>query len=155
MELLRPDLAQGKTSFYKMSNGDLTMYGRAQYLELQSPLRLVYTQQFCDEHEAISRHPLSPIWPETMPATVTFAAEGPSRTRVTVQWQPYGAGACQQGVTCQLGPCPNRVTTCANYERIRKSVCLDSRRCRQALHRHHQCPPKWHLDGSRDAFWKL
>ena len=31
MELLRPEIVPGKTAFYKMSNGNLTMYGRAQY----------------------------------------------------------------------------------------------------------------------------
>ena len=33
------------------------MYGRAEYLEIEQPDRIVYTQQFCDENENISRHP--------------------------------------------------------------------------------------------------
>jgi uncharacterized protein YndB with AHSA1/START domain len=52
--------------------------------------RIVYTQQFCDENEKISRHPMAPTWPETMLTTVKLAEEGPSQTRVTVTWEPYG-----------------------------------------------------------------
>ncbi len=99
MEFLRADLVPGKASFYRMGNGDITMYGRTHYLEFQSPHRLVYTQQFCDEHEAISRHPLAPTWPETMHTTVTFAPESPGRTRVTVQWIPYGAATAEEVAT--------------------------------------------------------
>ena len=35
----------------------MKMYGRAEYLEIEKPDRIVYTQQFCDENENISRHP--------------------------------------------------------------------------------------------------
>ena len=91
MEFMRADLHEGGSSFYKMSNGsNVTMYGRAFYLEMKRPDRLVYTQQFCDEHENISRHPMAPTWPETMQTTVEFTAEGENRTRVTVTWEAVG-----------------------------------------------------------------
>lgn len=81
----------GATNFYKMTNGkDVTMYGRVKYVEVAPLTRLVYTQQFCDEHENISRHPHLPTWPETMLTTVTLEEEGPSQTRVTVTWEPHG-----------------------------------------------------------------
>ena len=66
------------------------MYGRVSYLELQKPNRFVYTQQFVDKDEKIARHPMAPHWPETMLTTVTFAEEGPGKTRVTLIWEPYG-----------------------------------------------------------------
>ncbi len=91
MEFMRADLHEGGSSFYKMSNGsNVTMYGRAFYLEMKRPDRLVYTQQFCDEHENISRHPMAPTWPETMQTTVEFTTEGENRTRVTVTWEAVG-----------------------------------------------------------------
>ena len=31
--------------------GIAKMYGRAEYLKIEKPDRLVYTQQFCDENE--------------------------------------------------------------------------------------------------------
>ncbi|MGE0526954.1 MAG: SRPBCC family protein [Bdellovibrionales bacterium] len=92
MEFLKGEVAPGARMFYFMTNDSgIKMYGRIQYLELSKPHRIVYTQQFCDEKENISRHPLAPIWPETMLTTVTLAAEDQNRTRVTVVWEPYGS----------------------------------------------------------------
>jgi len=91
MEFVKVDIRPGGTGFFRMTNGSsVTMYGRLQYLAIDRPERIVYTQQFCDEHENISRHPLAPVWPETMLTTVTLAEEGPEQTRVTVQWEPHG-----------------------------------------------------------------
>lgn len=91
MEFFRANIAKGDTTFYKMTDGkNVTLYGRATYLEINRPHGIVYTQQFCDEHEKVSRHPFAPTWPETMLTTVTFAAESATRARVTVTWEPYG-----------------------------------------------------------------
>jgi uncharacterized protein YndB with AHSA1/START domain len=96
MEFLRCDIRPGGSSFYSMSGHGGKMYGRAQYLELHKPDRIVYTQQFCDENENVARHPMSPTWPETMLTTVQLSAEGPDQTRVTVIWEPYGATTSQE-----------------------------------------------------------
>jgi len=90
MQFIECDLRAGGSSFYSMTNGSITMYGTTRYLEITPPERIVYTQQFADENKAISRHPAAPTWPETMLTTVTFAEEGPDRTRVKVAWQPQG-----------------------------------------------------------------
>lgn len=91
MSFLRADIKEGGSTFYYMSNaGQSELYGRAQYLEISRPRRIVYTQQFCDEHENISRHPLAPVWPETALTTVELVAETEDTTRVTVTWEPYG-----------------------------------------------------------------
>jgi uncharacterized protein YndB with AHSA1/START domain len=91
MTFLRSDIKPGGRTFFYMSNAEgMKMYGRAHYLELQKPSRLVYTQQFVDENEQISRHPALTIWPETMLTVVTLEEEGPDQTRVTVTWEPYG-----------------------------------------------------------------
>ena len=92
MQFLRADIKTGGSSLYFMSNGEgVKFHGRIEYLKIQPPDCLVYTQQFCDEQESISRHPMAPIWPATMLTTVKLTAEGPERTRVTVTWEPYGA----------------------------------------------------------------
>jgi len=57
---------------------------------------LVYTQQFCDENENIARHPMAPVWPETMRTTVQFTAEAPDRTRVTVTWEVAGKATAEE-----------------------------------------------------------
>jgi uncharacterized protein YndB with AHSA1/START domain len=91
MQFIRSDIKPGGTTFYFMTNhADIKMYGRAEYLEIKWPHRLKYTQQFCDEQENLSRHPLAPTWPAAMLTTVQLTAEGPDRTRVTVTWEPHG-----------------------------------------------------------------
>lgn len=91
MSYLRSDIRQGGKTFYSMTDGSTTtMYGRAEYLEIKPYTRLVYTQQFCDEKENISRHPLAPTWPETMITLVEFNEEDENKTRVTVTWEAYG-----------------------------------------------------------------
>lgn len=91
MEYIRSDIRPGGSTFYSMSGANgIKMYGRADYIKFEKPHRIVYTQQFCDENENVSRHPLSATWPETMLTIVEFNAEGPDRTRVTVTWEPHG-----------------------------------------------------------------
>lgn len=92
MEFIRADIKPGGSSFYSMSeeNGPMKMYGRAYYLEITNPDRIVYTQQFCDEKENMSRHPGAPTWPETMLTTVSLIQEEPGLTRVTIMWETDG-----------------------------------------------------------------
>jgi uncharacterized protein YndB with AHSA1/START domain len=92
MEFISSDIRPGGSAFYVMTDDrNTTMYGRVEYLKIEKPDRIVYTQQFCDENGKISRHPKAPTWPETMLTTVELAEEGSDRTRVTVIWIPYGA----------------------------------------------------------------
>ena len=90
MQFVRSDIKAGGSTFYFMTGNGLKMCGRAEYLRIEKPNSIVYTQQFCDENEKVSRHPMAPSWPESMLTTVQFAAEGPNQTRVTVTWEPYG-----------------------------------------------------------------
>lgn len=91
MEFLKADIRPGGSTFYRMTDGtSVTMYGRANYLEIEKPARIVYTQEFCDEKGNLSRHPKAPTWPAAMLTTVKLAEEGPDRTRVTVTWEPHG-----------------------------------------------------------------
>src|SRR5579872_135917 len=97
MDFIKADIKPGGSSFYFMTGkGDMKMYGRAEYLKIEKPNLIIYTQQFCDEHEKVSRHPLAPTWPETMLTTVQLSEEGPDRTRVTVTWEPYGATTAEE-----------------------------------------------------------
>src|SRR5690348_7885876 len=91
MQFVRADIKPGGNSFYFMSGpGGNKMYGRIQYLKIEKPHRIVYTQQFSDEKENIARHPMAPTWPASMLTVVQLAEEGPDRTRVTVTWEPHG-----------------------------------------------------------------
>jgi len=89
MEFARADIRPGGTSFYSMSApGGARLYGRCEYRSIAPPERLVYTQQFADQDERVTRHPMSPTWPETIITTVTFTEESPHQTRITIEWDP-------------------------------------------------------------------
>jgi uncharacterized protein YndB with AHSA1/START domain len=99
MQFMRDEIKVGATTFYRMDGNGMTMYGRAHYEEITPPTRLVYTQQFCDEHENLARHPMAPTWPATMRSVVDFNAEGPDITRVTVTWQVVGDATAEEMAT--------------------------------------------------------
>ncbi len=93
MNFFKADIRSGGKTFYSMpsDDGKIVMYGRAEYIKVEKPHTLIYTQQFTDQNENISRHPMAPTWPETMLTTVVFTADGPEQTRVTITWEPYGS----------------------------------------------------------------
>jgi uncharacterized protein YndB with AHSA1/START domain len=93
---LHADIRPGGRTLYRMSGHGIVMFGRAHYDAISPPDRIVYTQQFCDEHENTARHPLAPVWPETMHTTVELCAEGPDCTRVTVTWKIVGAATAEE-----------------------------------------------------------
>jgi uncharacterized protein YndB with AHSA1/START domain len=100
MTYLRDDLREGGSTFSRMEDdAGHKMYGRAEYKEIREPDRIVYTQQFCDENERITRHPLAPTWPETMRTEISLAAEGPDRTRVTIEWTPVAPVTAEELAT--------------------------------------------------------
>ena len=104
MNFIKADIKPGGSSFYCMTGaGDMKMYGKAKYLEMVKPNRVVYTQQFCDENEKTTRHPMSPTWPETMLTTVTLTEEGPDKTRVTVKWEVTGNAKAAEHETFKKG----------------------------------------------------
>lgn len=96
MHFIRADIAVGGTALYCMTAPGVSMYGLLHYEAIDRPHRVVYTQQFCDEHEHITRHPMAPLWPETMRTVVAFSAEGPNLTRVTVTWEVAGPATAEE-----------------------------------------------------------
>jgi uncharacterized protein YndB with AHSA1/START domain len=97
MEFIHVDIKPGGSSFYRMYNAaGMQMWGKANYLEIEKPRRIVYTQQFSDEHGNVSRHPMAPVWPETMHTTVLLSEEGPDQTRVTITWQCHGETTAEE-----------------------------------------------------------
>jgi uncharacterized protein YndB with AHSA1/START domain len=91
MRFIRANITPGGSAFFVIVGEHGTMHVRADYLEVDPPRRIVYVQQFCDEHEGPSRHPGAESFPATLLTTVTLAEEGPERTRVTVTMEPQGA----------------------------------------------------------------
>lgn len=88
MRVIDGEIREGGTTFWSMTDGDeITFHGRLHYLDIERPHLLVYTQWFTDEKGNVSRHPLSPVWPERMRTTIGLTAESPDRTLVTVKWE--------------------------------------------------------------------
>jgi len=91
MEFFRCDIKSGGSSFSCMSGpGGKKMFGRSDYLKVEEPNLIEYTQQFCDENEKVTRHPMAPTWPETMLTIVQLTKEGAEQTRVTITWECQG-----------------------------------------------------------------
>lgn len=84
------EIRKGSQSFWCMDGALGTMYGKADYLEVTPPNRLVYTQTFCDENQQPIRHPMAPTWPQYMLTTVELEVEDAQTTRVTVTWEVSG-----------------------------------------------------------------
>lgn len=95
MKFMEANIKPGGSTFYMMTNGDVTMYGKAHYKEI-SKNRLVYTQQFADKDGNMGRHPMAPTWPAFMQTTVDFEAEGPNETRVTITWEVFGEATAEE-----------------------------------------------------------
>jgi uncharacterized protein YndB with AHSA1/START domain len=92
MEYLnKPEIKPGSENFYKMSNGDMTMYGKIKYLEINPVHLLSYVQSFSDEKGNMGRHPMLKVWPDYMHTTVRLTDEGQGETRVTIVWTPQNA----------------------------------------------------------------
>jgi uncharacterized protein YndB with AHSA1/START domain len=103
MAFQHADIRAGGRSAYSMTNGQFTMYGRAEYLAVERPHRLEYTQVFTDAEGKVSRHPAAPTWPEKMRTRVLFTAEGPSQTRVAIRWSVEGAATPEEMATFMQG----------------------------------------------------
>ena len=98
MQFMRCEIRPGGEGFYAMSGpNNMKMYGKVNYIKIEKPDTIVYTQQFSDEHGNLARHPMAPTWPATMLTVVKLTEEAPDQTRVTVTWEPY-EGATREEV---------------------------------------------------------
>ncbi|MGZ8292939.1 MAG: SRPBCC family protein [Telluria sp.] len=86
----RANIKTGGSTFCRMASPSFTIHGTFQYEEVRRPDRIVYMQQFCDENENVTRHPMAPDWPQAFRTTIELNAEGPDRTRVTVSSEVAG-----------------------------------------------------------------
>jgi uncharacterized protein YndB with AHSA1/START domain len=93
LRFVRSEIAVGKSTLFAMESPQGTHYVRAEYLAIERPHRIVYAQQFVNEHEALATAPGAKEWPATLLMTVQLAEERPNRTRVTITCEPYGAAS--------------------------------------------------------------
>lgn len=91
-----PEIKVGAENFYKMTNGEVSMWGKIKYLELSPVTFLSYLQHFTDEKGNMGRHPGLSVWPDYMLSCISLTDEGDGETRVTVTWAPYGNVSAEQ-----------------------------------------------------------
>ena len=96
LRFIECDVRPGGMSIFSVAGNGAAFRGRSSYLEVERPHCLVYTQEFCDEGGNIARHPLAPVWPDTLLASVELTAESPNRTRVTVTWEVHGSATQEE-----------------------------------------------------------
>ncbi len=90
MRFVRAEIAVGKSALFAISGEHGAMHVRAEYLAIEPPRRIVYTQQFVDEREQLAPAPGASSWPPMLLTTVLLTEEAPDRTRVTVTTEPHG-----------------------------------------------------------------
>lgn len=93
---LKADIQPGGESHYEMIGNGFKLYGKAKYLVIERPQKIVYTQVFVDSEGNLARHPMAPVWPEEMKTTVRFFREGLHRTRVSVEWEISGKHTAEE-----------------------------------------------------------
>lgn len=96
MRFLRGDIAVGRSTFFVISGPGGDMHVRAEYLAIEPPHLIAYTQQFVDAQEQPAAAPGTEAWPATLLNTVRFTEEAPGRTRVMLSTQAHGAASPAQ-----------------------------------------------------------
>jgi uncharacterized protein YndB with AHSA1/START domain len=96
MRFLRSEIAPGKSTLFAITGAHGAMHVRAEYLAIEPPRRVVYAQQFVDEHERPAPAPGADTWPATLLMTVLFTEETPERTRVTLTSEPHGVATAAE-----------------------------------------------------------
>lgn len=85
------DLRPGGTYLYGMTAPDGSdMWGKFVYREIKAPEKLVFVVSFSDAQGGVTRHPMSPGWPQYILSTVTFT-ESAGKTKVAISWIPHEA----------------------------------------------------------------
>ncbi len=88
LRFLRANIAVGRSTLFVIAGERSAMHVRAEYVTIEPPTRIVYTQQFVDEHERLAPAPGADTWPATLRTTVLLTEEAPDRTRVSVTSEP-------------------------------------------------------------------
>jgi uncharacterized protein YndB with AHSA1/START domain len=85
------DLRPGGTYHYCLRSPDgHDMWGKFAYREIVPPEQIVFVNSFSDEKGGLTRHPMSPTWPQETLSTFTLAGhEG--KTTLTIRWAPLNA----------------------------------------------------------------
>ena len=85
------DLRPGGSYHYGLGMPDgKVMWGLWNFVEVQSPEKIVLVQHFSDEKRGVTRHPFAPDWPlKTLSSTTLTKVNG--KTLLKLVWAPFEA----------------------------------------------------------------
>ena len=93
------DLRPGGVFLYGMKAPDGSdTWGKFVYREIKAPEKLVFVVSFSDAQGGVTRHPMSPDWPEYILSTVLFTEQEPRKTKVSISWTPHEASEAERKV---------------------------------------------------------
>ncbi|HRG46779.1 MAG TPA: SRPBCC domain-containing protein [Leptospiraceae bacterium] len=78
----------GETHYCQKTSDGSEIWGKQTYIEINPPVKLVYTQSFADENGNIISHPMSQTWPLKMLTTIILEEKN-NKTLLTLTWTPY------------------------------------------------------------------
>lgn len=85
MKILEGKIKESQSVFYEMGNDDIKFYGRSTYQKISPPKFISFLQEFCNSDGENIKHPGAPDWPARWLTSVTFTAEEPKLTRITLK----------------------------------------------------------------------
>lgn len=96
MAIISGSIQEGESFLYSMQTPDgHTLFGKITYLELASPYRIQYIQQFTNEHGEPTPPPFEDPWPISMKTTVAFEPHQ-GKTKLSLIWIPIDATEAEQ-----------------------------------------------------------
>lgn len=91
MKFLRTSVKEGDFSQWTMTTSDgQTKYGRLDYQTIRPPKSLIYTQNFTDKEGQLTKPFFASTYPDKLLTTVSFVADGKSKTTLSVKWEIVG-----------------------------------------------------------------
>jgi uncharacterized protein YndB with AHSA1/START domain len=91
MSVARMDFRPGGVFHYGMRSPDgHDMWGKFVYREILPPERMVFISSFSDEEGNLTRHPMSPTWPQEVLNTLTLSGLD-GKTKLVLRGGPFSA----------------------------------------------------------------
>lgn len=90
LEVLKLDVRKGGVFHYAMKANGVEMFGRFDYLEVQAPEKIIFTNSFSDAKGGHARAPFSNEWPIKILNTWTFEEKN-GKTTLLLRGEPVEA----------------------------------------------------------------
>lgn len=88
MDVRKLDVVPGGIAHYSQNKNDITMWGRFEYLEIDTPMGLVFVNSFSNEAGEVVRAPFSETWPLKIKNTLTLTATPDGSTALRLVGTP-------------------------------------------------------------------